>query len=157
MPSVFILILHNLRSAHNVGAVFRTAEAAGIKKIFLTGYTPAPLDRFGRPNKEITKTALGAEQTIVWKAREDIFALLDELAAAGFQILALEQAKDAVDYRQVSPAAKTALILGNEVSGIAPEILARCDQIIQILMRGKKESLNVAVAAGVVLFRLLDI
>src|SRR3989338_3362616 len=123
------LILHNLRSAHNVGAIFRTAEGAGVKKIYLTGYTPAPSDQFDRPNKAIAKTALGAEKSVAWEKREDIFKLLNELRAtsppageADCQLLALEQSENSVDYKKIKLIGDTALILGNEVGGIAPEI-----------------------------------
>ena len=149
------LILHNLRSAHNVGAIFRTAEAAGVAKIYLTGYTPAPRDRFGRPSKEIAKTALGAEQILPWEKVEEIEKILNQLSASNCQIIALEQDKKSIDYREIKLSDKTALIVGNEVTGIEPEVLAKCDQIAEIPMKGKKESLNVAVATGVALFRFV--
>lgn len=150
------LILHDLRSAHNVGAIFRTAEACQIKKIYLTGYTPAPVDRFGRVNKEIAKTALGAEQTLPWEKVEDVLAVLDKLSAASYQLLGLEQDSRSIDYKKVELKEKTAVILGNEVNGLPPDLLALCDQIAEIPMRGSKESLNVAVACGIALFRWLD-
>jgi tRNA G18 (ribose-2'-O)-methylase SpoU len=154
-PSV-VLILHDLRSAHNVGAIFRTADSIGVEKIYLTGYTPAPVDQFGRANKEIAKTALGAEQTLPWEKTEDIFELTKKLQANSYKLLALEQSPQAVDYKTITIADPTAIILGNEVAGINPEILAACDQVAQIPMRGTKESLNVAVACGIALFRWLD-
>lgn len=150
------LILHDIRSAHNVGAIFRTADTAGVKKVWLTGYTPAPQDKFERVNKAIAKTALGAEQTVAWEKCESIFDLIFKLKADSWQLIALEQDEKSVDYKTIKPAGDIALILGNEVGGIAPEILEKCDQIIQIPMRGTKESLNVATAAGIALFRLLD-
>lgn len=161
------LILHNIRSSHNVGALFRTAECAGIKKIYLTGYTPAPSDEFARENKEISKTALGAEKIVEWEIHpakggegEDIFAQISKLKKLNYKIVALEQSKNSVDYKKFAREHKSgdiALILGNEVSGIEPEILQICDEIIEIPMKGEKESLNVSVAAGVAIFRLLDI
>jgi len=152
-PALF-LILHNIRSAHNVGAIFRTADGAGVGKIYLTGYTPAPVDQFKRPNSEIKKTALGAEKTVAWEKRENILELITELKKSGVQIWALEQADKSVDYREAKLTAPTALIVGNEVEGIEPAILDHRDQIIEIPMRGVKESLNVAVATGIVVFRL---
>ncbi len=150
------LILHDLRSNHNVGSIFRTADAIGIDKIYLTGYTPAPLDRFGRVNKEIAKTALGAEQSLPWEYVVNIFELIKKLKNESCQLLALEQAENSVDYKAVKLGEATAIIVGNEVKGIDPAILEECDQIVEIPMRGGKESLNVAVASGILLFRLLD-
>lgn len=161
--SPLCLILHNIRSCHNVGSIFRTAEAAGAQKIYLTGYTPAPVDRFGRAVKEIAKTALGAEKMISWEKYCQISPLLKKLLAsnpprrpASFQLLALEQSAEAVDYKKVKLRGPTAVVLGNEIRGLSQKILNHCDLVVQIPMRGKKESLNVAVAAGVFLFRLID-
>ncbi len=161
------LILHNIRSSHNVGSIFRTAECAGVKKIFLTGYTPAPRDNFERENKEIAKTALGAEKIVKWQTRlakggevESLSEIINRLKREKFKIIALEQDKNSVDYKQFARENKDenlALILGNEVEGITPEILQICDKIIEIPMRGEKESLNVSVAAGIAIFRLLDL
>lgn len=150
------LILHNIRSAHNVGAIFRTADAAGVRKLHLTGYTPAPRDKFQRINKEIAKTALGAEQTVAWEKVENVQDLMGKLRAEGWQLLALEQSEKSIDYRKVELKSKATLILGNEVGGIEPEILQQCDQIIEIPMKGEKESLNVSVAAGIALFCLVN-
>lgn len=150
------LILHNIRSNHNVGSIFRTADGAGVGKLWLTGYTPAPLDQFKRVNGEIAKTALGAEQDVVWEKREDILDLISDLKKDGYQIWALEQSDKSVDYRKVKLTEKTALIVGNEVGGVEPEVLTECDQIIEIPMCGTKESLNVAVATGVAVFKLTE-
>ncbi|MDO8183640.1 MAG: TrmH family RNA methyltransferase [bacterium] len=159
------LILHNIRSNYNVGSIFRTADGAGVKKIYLTGYTPAPVDEFKRVNSEIAKTALDAEQSVEWEKREDIVTLINELKKSGYQIWALEQNEKSVDYRKVKLPSEMStlgvdisvvLILGNEVEGVESEVLNLCDQIIEIPMRGAKESLNVAVATGVAVFRLLD-
>ena len=150
------LILHNIRSNHNVGSIFRTADGAGVTKLWLTGYTPAPLDQFKRVNSEIAKTALGAEQSIEWEKRENIITLIKELKNLGYKILALEQADNSVDYKQVKLEGKTVLIVGNEVEGLEPEGLNLCDQIIEIPMHGSKESLNVSVATGVAVFKLLE-
>ncbi len=148
------LILHNIRSLHNVGSIFRTSDAAGVKKIFLTGYTPAPTDKFGKVRPEIHKTALGAETNVKWKQYKDISALVKRLKEEKIYLVAIEQDEKAIDYKKLSPRYPLALILGNEVRGISPVILKKCDKIIEIPMFGKKESLNVGVAAGVVLFSL---
>ncbi|MBI2482468.1 MAG: TrmH family RNA methyltransferase [Candidatus Vogelbacteria bacterium] len=150
------LILHNVRSAHNVGAIFRTADAAGVAKIYLTGYTPAPLDRFKRPVKEIAKTALGAEMTVPWEQVKDITELIARFKKEGIVVWALEQSKEAINYNQIKLIKSTALIVGNEVEGVKEDILNLCDQIIAIPMKGQKESLNVSVATGVVVFKLLE-
>ena len=151
------LILHNLRSAHNVGAIFRTAEAAGIEKIFLTGYTPAPIDKFSKVNKEISKTALGAEKLIAWKKEASFPRLIKKLKSGRVKIVALEQAKNSVDYKKFKLVGGAALVLGNEVTGLDQEVLKLCDAVIEIPLRGQKESLNVATAAGVAIFRLLGL
>jgi tRNA G18 (ribose-2'-O)-methylase SpoU len=149
------LILHDIRSAHNVGSLFRTADAAGVAKIFLTGYTPAPLDRFKRPNKEIAKTALGAEKSVPWQ-KSSWAECLDFLHAEGAFIVALEQDKRAVSYRNFKTTFPFALVLGNEVDGISSDVLNDCDAVVEIPMHGSKESLNVAVAGGIALFTLLE-
>jgi tRNA G18 (ribose-2'-O)-methylase SpoU len=152
------LILPNLRSAHNVGAIFRTAEAAGVQQIYLAGYTPAPLDRFGRPDPTIAKTALGAEKLVAWESVKDAGKLISKLKESNFKIIALEQTANSVDYRTIklSPTAKVAVVMGNEVGGVAPEILEKCDLVAEIPLYGQKESLNVATAAGIFLFSLLS-
>ncbi len=150
-----VLVLHDIRSAHNVGSLFRTSDALNIEKIYITGYTPSPIDRFGRPVKEIAKTALGGEKTIPWE-KTSIKALLNKLKQEKRTLIAIEQAKDSVDYKKIKVSAKVAFLLGNEVTGIPNDILKEMDQITEIPMRGEKESLNVAIAGSVVLFRLLD-
>ena len=159
-----ILILHNIRSVENVGAMFRTADAAGIDKIYLTGYTPAPLDRFGRKRGDLAKSALGAEEFVPWEQKKSIFSLLTKLKKESFQIIAIEQDKKSIDYKKISaqggPASgwkKLAFLVGTEVTGIPKDVLEKCDIIAEIPMRGKKESLNVSVALGVALFRVLNI
>ena len=151
------IILPNIRSSHNVGSIFRTADAVGISKIFLVGYTPCPMDKFKRPNKEIAKTALGAEKTVEWEHCDDIFSLLEQLKKDGFQIIAIEQAENSVDYKNVKVKEKNAFIFGSEVGGLEKEILEKCDIIAEIPMQGEKESLNVSVSAGIALFRILGI
>lgn len=151
-----ILILYNIRSVENVGAIFRTADAVGINKIYLTGYTPTPLDRFGRKRGDLAKSALGAEEYVKWEAKKSLPALLRSLRRENFQIIAIEQDKKSIDYKKVKLKNKNAFIVGAEVSGIPKNILEKCDIIAEIPMRGKKESLNVSVAFGVAIFGMLD-
>jgi 23S rRNA (guanosine2251-2'-O)-methyltransferase len=151
------LILHNIRSVHNVGSIFRTADGAGVAKIYLAGVTPAPIDRFGRIRKDLIKVALGAEQTVPWEQVVSTEAAILNLKSAGVEIIALEQSPKAVDYKEIKPKYPCALILGEEVNGIAKEILDQCDTICEIPMKGEKESLNVSVSAGIALFRILNI
>lgn len=170
MRRTVYLILHDIRSAHNVGAIFRTADAAGVSKIFLTGYTPTPHDRFERPRKDIAKVALGAEKTVPWE-QASLRPLLLELKKVGVRTVAVEQASGAKDYKRVRLPPKSALLFGNEVDGLPNSILRICDEVAEIPMRGAlvreaehprykdlgKESLNVSVAAGVVLYRMLGL
>jgi tRNA G18 (ribose-2'-O)-methylase SpoU len=152
-----ILIIHNVRSVVNVGAMFRTADAAGIDKIYLTGYTPTPLDRFGRKRGDLAKSALGAEEFVSWEQKKIIFPLIAKLKLDGFKIIAIEQDKKSVDYKTLRfrSGQGNVFIVGPEVTGIPKNILQKCDTIAEIPMRGKKESLNVSVACGIALFRIL--
>lgn len=152
-----ILILHNIRSAYNVGSIFRTADAVGISEIFLSGYTPAPIDRFGRARKDIAKTALGAEQAVLWKHTPIVRSVIKQLKQEGVQVVAVEQAKKAIDYKKLSVTYPVAFIFGNEVRGLSKNILDNCDIVVEIPMHGNKESLNVSVAAGVLLFKVLNV
>ncbi|MEK6821510.1 MAG: TrmH family RNA methyltransferase [archaeon] len=151
------LILHNIRSGQNVGSIFRSADAVGVKEIYLTGYTPRPLDRFGAPDPQVAKAALGAENYVPWQGLMRLSPLLARLRKQDYQIIALEQSSRAVDYKKVKLRRPTAIIFGNEIRGIPQSILKQCDLIAEIPMRGKKESINVAVAAAVALFRWLDL
>jgi tRNA G18 (ribose-2'-O)-methylase SpoU len=150
------ILLHNIRSAHNVGSIFRTADAAGVGTLYLSGYTPTPLDRFGRPHKEIAKTALGGEVSVGWKYYKSPASMITSLKKKGWNIVAVEQDARSVDYRSYRIVAPTLFILGNEVRGVSKSLLKRCDSILEIPMKGKKESLNVSVAAGIVLFGTLQ-
>ncbi|OGI90418.1 hypothetical protein A2911_01615 [Candidatus Nomurabacteria bacterium RIFCSPLOWO2_01_FULL_40_15] len=150
-----ILILHNIRSVANVGAMFRTSDAVGIKKIYLTGYTPAPLDRFGRIRKDLAKSALGAEEFVPWEQKKNLPAFLHVLQREKYFIIAIEQDPKSVDYKKVKLKQKNVFIVGTEVTGIPQNILQKCDVIAEIPMRGKKESLNVSVSLGIVLFQIL--
>jgi len=152
-----ILILHNIRSAYNVGSIFRTADAAGISKIYLTGHTPAPLDRFRRGRRDIAKTALGAEKTISWERTRRLGDLLKKLKKEKVFVVAVEQSPQARDYKKIKNKYPVAFLFGNEVKGLSKQILKKCDVIAEIPMKGEKESLNVSVAVGVVLFRILNV
>ena len=151
-----VLILNDIRSVINTGAIFRTADAIGISKIYLTGYTPAPVDRFQRKRSDFAKTALGAEENVAWELFKDADNLLDNLKEDDYTTVALEQSENSVDYKKIELGNKVAVIVGNEVRGIPEELLNKCDVIAEIPMLGQKESLNVSVAAGVFLFRLFD-
>lgn len=151
------LILHNIRSTYNVGAIFRTADACGVSKIYLTGYTPAPVDEFGRVDSGIAKSALEAEKNVPWQKIKSISRVLTNFKKEGFQLIALEQAKNSVDYKKIKTESSWVLILGDEVRGISKSILNKCDVVAEIPMTGKKESLNVSVSAGVALYRMLNI
>ena len=148
------MILHNIRSLHNVGSVFRTADGAGVSKIFLTGYTPSPVDEMGRPRREIEKTALGAERVVSWERVPRASWLISHLKKENIQVVALELTDNAINYRDYKPNGPTALLLGNEVRGLSSALLKKCDAVIYIPMRGKKESLNVSVAFGVAAYQL---
>lgn len=151
-----ILILENIRSTHNVGAMFRTADAIGITKIFLCGYTPAPIDRFGRVRPDIAKSALGAEYKIPWESVESATDVITQLKAQQVTTIALEQRANSVDYKTILPIGDTAVVVGNEVDGVSQEVLELVNVVAEIPMVGSKESLNVSVATGVLLFRLFD-
>lgn len=149
------LILDNVRSVHNVGSIFRTAEAAGVSKIYCVGTTPRPNDRFNQKRNDFAKVALGAEDMIPWEHVEDADQLVSELKADGYYIIGVEQAINSTNYKKVKPGKKTVLILGNEINGVSPELLKKSDVIAEIPHYGKKESLNVSVAAGILIFNLL--
>ena len=153
-----ITILHNVRSIHNVGSIFRTADAVGCSKIYLAGITPTPIDRFGLPNKALIKVALGAEKMVQWEQVSSTLAVMEKLRQAGYTVIALELSEKAVSLFAKSlkklKLKKAALILGAEVDGLPPEILDKADLIIKIPMRGQKESLNVSVAFGIAAYVL---
>jgi len=152
-----VCVLHNIRSLHNVGSIFRTADAAGVERIYLTGITPAPRDRFGVLRPRFAKVALGAEKAVPWEKTNSAARLLKNLQSEGYKILAVEQSPRSVPYWRVKVRnGRIALVFGSEVKGIPPSLLKLAHRIIEIPMRGIKESLNVAVAAGVVLFHMRD-
>jgi 23S rRNA (guanosine2251-2'-O)-methyltransferase len=159
--SKITLILHNIRSTHNVGAIFRTAEGFGVEKIICSGYTPYPTieDDTRLPHiaekltDQIHKTALGAETMVAFEYHEH----LDEwLEMNELPIIALEQSPDSVNLRNYTPPNEFALLLGEEVNGIEQRFLDKCETILEIPMHGEKESFNVSVAAGIALFALMS-
>ncbi len=178
-----IVILHNIRSLHNVGSIFRTADAAGAEKVYLCGITPTPMDSFGSPREQLTKVSLGAEKTVPWEHKRSASSIIKKLKKEGYKVFAIEQDKKSVPYYKVKDQyfglrkswrtyeagnMKIALILGSEVKGLPSSILKTADKILEIPMRGAlvrqahhprlagrgKESLNVAVAFGIVAFHL---
>ncbi len=160
------VLLHNVRSTHNVGSILRTADAVGVSHVYLTGYTPTPVDRFGRARKDIAKTALGAECSVPWTYQKSANSCIASLRKEGWRIVGVEQDLHATDYRTMKKQYKVLFVFGNEVRGLSKELRALCDELVEIPMRGKllrdaahphhggggKESLNIAVAAGIVLF-----
>lgn len=163
MMHIVHILLPDIRSAHNVGSIFRSADCFGAEKIYLSGTTPRPIDRFGRsnsgPQKEIAKTALGAEKSIPWEYSENEINFIKKAKKDGFSIIAIEQNKNSVTVKEFSKKGtqeKLLLIFGNEVEGVSKINLKKADHILEIQMKGKKESLNVSVCAGVMLYELLN-
>jgi len=155
-----IVICHNIRSAFNVGSIFRTADGAGVTKIILGGYSAHP------PHPKITKTALGAEKTLPYERSWLTWKVIENLKEKGYYIVALEktkevypespEAKGTKNIFNFKPKFPLVLVLGNEVRGLSREILKRCDEIVFIPMRGRKESLNVSVAFGIAIYQLTN-
>lgn len=148
MKRHIVLLAHNVRSLWNVGAFFRTCDGLGVEKLFLTGYTGLP------PRKEISKTAIGAEHVIPWEHSRDPMPIIEKLQKDGWQIVSLELTDSAVDLVDYKPKNKVCLVVGHELTGVPEPILSASDAIVQIPMLGEKESLNVAVAAGIALYHL---
>lgn len=163
MPEI-IVIAHNIRSTHNVGAIFRTAEGFGVHSIILSGYTPYPKPTATGSNdsrlphiaeklhQQIHKTALGAEEIVPFEYQE--VPDFEALRRTGYRIVGLEQAEHSINLPDYTTPEKVALLLGEEVHGINDHLLEQCDDIIEIPMRGEKESFNVSVAAGIALYHL---
>lgn len=145
-----IILLDSIRSLQNVGAIFRNADGSGFQKIILTWHTPTP------PRGDISKTALGAENTIDWEYHENIIEILKELRNDGFQIFAVELTPTAIDYRTLfwQNFQKICLVMGNEVSWVSQEVLDFCDKHVIIPMHWQKNSLNVSVAAWIVMYAI---
>lgn len=156
-----VAILHDIRSVINVGAIFRTCDAAGISKVYLTGITPTPLDRFGRTRPDLAKAALGAEKTVAWEFSQEIGLVLEKLKKEKYKIIAIEQSPTSVDYKKVGEQIGTdenvAFLIGNEVDGVPSGLLNQCDVVAEIPMKGQKDSLNVSTAFGIAVFRILEI
>jgi 23S rRNA (guanosine2251-2'-O)-methyltransferase len=150
-----VLILENLRSVENTASIFRTAEGLGVSKIILVGTTPGPVDRFGRKRNDFAKVSLGSEEMIEWSYEKEIKKVIEELKDQNFKIIALEQHPNS---KKLAPSHKSlvpfALVVGNEVDGISKEMLEAADEIVEIPMKGGKESLNVSVSTGIALFVL---
>jgi 23S rRNA (guanosine2251-2'-O)-methyltransferase len=145
-----IAVLENIRSAYNVGSVFRTADAFLLQAIYITGYTCTP------PHKEIKKTALGAEETVDWRHFANTTEAINELKSSGYKVFAVEQAVNSLKLHQLqfSATEKLAVIFGNEVTGVQQDTINECDGCIEIPQLGMKHSLNIATAAGVVLWEM---
>jgi tRNA G18 (ribose-2'-O)-methylase SpoU len=146
MVSKFVIILPNIRSAHNVGAMFRTADGAGVDKIYLSGYTPCP------PHPRLDKVSLGAEKWMLWEYVKQTGRLLKKLKNEGYHLVALEQTPKSVNIYKWAPKFPLALVVGNEKTGITRSLLKYCDDQIELNMKGKKGSLNVSVAAGIAMY-----
>ena len=151
------VLLHDIRSVHNVGSMWRTANTAGVNKIFLSGYTPLPVDRFGRERKDFAKVALNSQKSVAWEYAENPASLIKRLKQEGFCIVAIEQAKNSIDYKKVKIKKPVLLLVGNEVGGIPKKLLNLADVVAEIPIKGDKESLNVSVAFGIALFRMLGL
>ncbi len=143
------VMLDRVRSLYNVGSFFRTADAAGVAKLYLTGYTGHP------PQPGIAKTALGAEQTLPWEHSWEAGPVIDGLRSGGHQIAVIETSPHAIDIYNWQPHFPVTVVFGNEVDGVAPEIGQRADLHVRIPTLGRKQSLNVAVAGGVIIYELL--
>lgn len=144
-----IIVLDNVRSLNNVGAVFRTSDAYRVEKIYLCGITAQP------PHKDIRKTALGATETVEWEYREHTQEVIKELNDSGIQTCAIEQAERSVSLRSFTPnAQKVAIVMGNEVNGVQQEVVDICSEVIELQQYGTKHSLNIAVCTGIVVYDL---
>lgn len=157
-----VLIAHDIRSTHNVGSLLRTAEGLGVNKVYFTGYTPYPRSvNDGRlphladkMTRQITKTALGAEQMVEWEHQPDVKKLMSDLKKREFTICALEQGQGSIALSEFKPNSDVALLLGREVEGVDSEFLKLCDLYLEIPMFGKKESFNVVQAAAMALYQI---
>jgi tRNA G18 (ribose-2'-O)-methylase SpoU len=144
----FVLVIPNIRSGHNVGAMFRTADGAGVDKIYVCGYSPMP------PHPQVDKVSLGAEKFVPSEYVKQTGTLLKKLKAQGYTIVGLEQTKKSVSIYEYKPRFPLALLVGNEKTGLTPNLLKYCDATVEIPMRGKKNSLNVSIAAGIMLYEM---
>ena len=143
-------LLNNIRSIHNVGSIFRTADGAGLEKLWLCGITPIP------PSLQLTKTALGAEKIVPWEYRQNAKVCIEELKNQGYEIVALEQTRQSIPHNEFRSQRPVCLIVGNEIGGVGDELVPLCDTSLEIEMRGVKNSLNVSVAFGIVAYYLVS-
>lgn len=164
------VLLPDIRSTHNVGSIFRTSDAVGVSNIYLSGYTPAPVDKFGRYRSDIAKTALGAEKTIPWVYEESVLKQINRLKKEGKLLVAVELSKTAEDFKSLPKIIKNfvkssdvldgeseiVFVFGNEVEGLPTKLQKLCQHVVQIPMVGEKESLNVSVTAGIILFKAIE-
>lgn len=152
MKQSIFLILHNIRSLYNIGSIFRCADAFGVEKIYLTGYSAYPVNR---QMEKIAKTSLGAEKSVPWEYHKQAVRLIKKLRKNGIFIVALEKdvkKRKSISLEKFNPRHPFALVVGNEVSGVDKKILSLCDHIVYISQRGMKESLNVSVATAIALY-----
>jgi tRNA G18 (ribose-2'-O)-methylase SpoU len=150
MKKEFYVVCDNIRSMENIGSIFRTSDALGVKKIYLCGISGKP------PHHKISKTALGAEETVPFEYCKQTGRLIDRLKNDKISVVALEQDGKAVEYTKFKPKFPMALIVGNEVKGVSKSILKKCDKIIYLPMHGKKESLNVSVSFGIAGYYIIN-
>ncbi len=143
------VVAENIRSLYNVGSIFRTSDAARIKKLYLCGFTGRP------PRNEISKTALGAEKTVPYEYHRNTVEVIEKLKREGIPIVILEQTDESVPYSEFEYPFPVCLVIGNEVEGVSNEVVARADYAVDIPMFGIKHSLNVGVAYGIVLFHMV--
>ena len=143
-----VLLAHNIRSLWNVGSFFRTADAMGVEKIYLTGYTARP------PRREISKTAIGAEEWIEWEYQDDPIKTINDRKSNGWKVVGLELTDSSQKASEYKASEKVCLVVGHEVTGVPEEIIKLCDDVVYIPMHGRKESLNVSVACGIALDHL---
>ena len=144
----FCAVLNNIRSLYNVGSIFRTADGAGLEKLWLCGITGIP------PDTQISKTALGAEKVVPWEYQSNAVDCIKRLKSEGYQIALLEQTGKSISYQDFRPQAPVCLVVGNEIGGVSDELLPYCDRALEIEMTGLKISLNVTVAFGIVAYHI---
>lgn len=151
------LLLHNIRSVYNTASIFRTSECLGVKKIWLSGYTPAPVDRFGRARSDFKKVSLGTENEIEWEEINNVLEFLKTMKQSSYELVGLEQTDQSVTLEQYSSKSENILLIpGTETTGVDQAILELCDSVIEIDQRGKKESLNVQSAVSIAIWKLLS-
>lgn len=151
------VLIHDIRSTHNVGSIFRTSDAVGVSQIYISGFSPTPKDKFDRWRKDVIKVSLGAEKTIPWEYFVSPISIIKKLKKEGFEVVGLEQSEKSIDYKRYKSNKPILFIVGSEVEGMDKKILDLCDKVIEIPMLGDKESLNVSVAFGVSIYRVLGI